>query len=357
MRNTAAVPHASHGSWRRWIDLLLIAGTIALAVAFARHVDWASTWRSLRHARVGLLLLAVASDLASIVVKGLRWALLLNAVGARGVTPAIRDTIVGAALNNVVVANGGDAARVAITARRSGASSADVFAALAVERFSDGAAYVALFGALALGIALPGPFAKWSAVAVAGLAATTLLCAWLVSRRSERVSTQRARAIDSEADPSRGVIRRTIATVVRYVRRLAATTASVAAGKRFAIVLILAVIVWTGQWATFHLTARAASLPISAVGSLLALLVVNASFVVRVTPGNVGVFQLLYVLAATTMGVDKGSALAGGLLIQIVQYIPVTFIGLVLAPAFARGRWRRDASAFVPTETDRTRAG
>ena len=62
-----------------------------------------------------------------------------------------------------------------------------------------------------------------------------------------------------------------------------------------------------------------------------ALLVVNASFAVRLTPGNVGVFQLLYALAATSTGLDKDSAVAVAFLISLIQYIPVTLIGLLLA--------------------------
>lgn len=64
---------------------------------------------------------------------------------------------------------------------------------------------------------------------------------------------------------------------------------------------------------------------------MLALLVVNLSFVVRLTPGNVGVFQLLYALAATSTGLDKDSAVAVAFLISLIQYIPITIIGLLLA--------------------------
>ena len=71
---------------------------------------------------------------------------------------------------------------------------------------------------------------------------------------------------------------------------------------------------------------------------MLALLAVNASFLVRLTPGNVGVFQLLYALAATSTGLDKDSAVAVAFLIQLIQYIPVTIVGLLLAPSLAGGK-------------------
>ena len=340
---------------RRWREVLLIGAALALLVVFAQHVDWASTWNAVRRADVALLALAVAADLTSIVVKGFRWVVLLSAVGARGA--GIRDTIVGAALNNVLIANSGDAARAAMSARRSRTPSADVLGALAVDRFCDVAVYFGLFGALALAVTLPAPFARWSVPAVVALMAVTLLSVSLVMRRAPaspvRHPTPRSDALFAEGvEP--GMISRAVKGVSRYSRRLSASTASVAAGRRLAMALALSALVWGGQWATFHLTARAAALPISKAGSLLAVLAVNASFVVRVTPGNVGVFQLLYVLAATAAGVDRNRAFAVGLLIQFVQYIPVTGIGLVLAPGLLRDSWRGKRPTLVAPPVDRT---
>lgn len=329
---------------RRWLDALLIVTTVVLLVVFARHVDWPSTLGAVRRADLTLLALAVAADLTSIVVKGLRWVTLLNAVGARGALAGIRDTIVGAALNNLLIANGGDAARAAIAARRSRTPSADVLAVLAVDRFCDVAVYVALFGALALAVTLPGPFARWSIPAIVALMGVAVLSASLVARRAPvtavRHATPHADLFGARGSATPGIITRTVRGGSRYLGRLRRSTASVAAGRRLALALVLSGLIWGGQWATFHLTARAAALPISQTGSLLALLAVNASFVVRVTPGNVGVFQLLYVLAATAAGVDRNRALAVGLLVQLVQYIPVTGIGLLLAPGFMRDSWR-----------------
>lgn len=333
---------------RRWLHALVLAATLALLVVFARHVDWASTTQALRQADPGIIAVAVVIDLASLAVRGMRWGLLLRAVGARGTVAAVRDTVVGAALNNVLVANGGDAARVAITTRRARVSTADVIAALVVERFTDIAVFAGLFGGLALGIALPGPFARWKLAAVVALAMTIVVCGLLVSRRTRyRASHAREEAARLEPRHDEGRATRIMGTIARYARQLASATATVASGRRLAAALALSLVVWGGQWATFHVAARAASLPVSWPVSLLALIVVNASLLVRVTPGNVGVFQLLYVLAATAAGLDRNRALAAGLLIQLAQYIPVTFIGLLLTPAFVRSTWRRERTTNV----------
>jgi uncharacterized membrane protein YbhN (UPF0104 family) len=86
--------------------------------------------------------------------------------------------------------------------------------------------------------------------------------------------------------------------------------------------------------------------------TLLAWLAVNASFLIRLTPGNVGVFQLLYALAATSTGLSRDSAVAVAFLIQVIQYIPVTIVGLLFAPSLAAGP-RARIVAPTPPRIDR----
>ena len=133
---------------------------------------------------------------------------------------------------------------------------------------------------------------------------------------------------------------------------------AVATAPRLTVALVLALIAWAGQWATFHSAARAASFPASAASSLLALLTVNASFLVRLTPGNVGVFQFLYALAATAAGLDRDGAVAVAFLISLIQYIPVTSIGLALASSLTwRDESRTAATAFRRNDLATSRTG
>ena len=159
------------------------------------------------------------------------------------------------------------------------------------------------------------------------LAALGALVAALVLRNPRKSSREKRGEAEHETLLSRAR---------DYWHRLSATSAELATAPRLAAAVALAFLAWAGQWATFHYAAHAASFPTSPADSLLALLVVNASFLVRLTPGNVGVFQLLYALAATSTGLDKDSAVAVAFLISIIQYIPVTLIGLLLARSLAR---------------------
>jgi len=310
---------------RRWLHIVLAVATIGLLALFARGVDWHRAWRAATDAKPAILSIAIVANLASLAVKGVRWSLFLEPAGVTGTAAIIRATFAGAALNNVLVANGGDAARVAALARRSAMSSATVLATLVVDRFCDLLSYIALFVVAAFVLPVPQTLAKWrgpGAVALTGLVVALGILAWRVSRPS----TERA----TSAQAQRSGVR-------RYWNQLASTTGAVSTPRRLGVALTLSFVAWAGQWATFHYAALAADFGTSQSTSLLALLLVNASFLIRLTPGNIGVFQLLYTLAATAAGLDRDDAVAVAFLIQVIQYIPVTVIGLLLAPSLVRG--------------------
>jgi hypothetical protein len=68
------------------------------------------------------------------------------------------------------------------------------------------------------------------------------------------------------------------------------------------------------------------------VGTIACLLAVNLGFAIRATPGNVGVFQMMYAVTAAGFGLDKNMATAVAFLIQMQQILPVTLLGLAAAP-------------------------
>jgi len=315
------------GAKRRWLHWAVPAATIVLLALFARKVDWANAWSAIAHADPVLLGLATIANLGTLVVKGVRWTLFLDAVGIHGTGQALRTTFAGHALNNVLVANGGDAVRVAATARNSKVSSATVLATLAIDKLCDLVSYAALFAIAAIWLPLPPLLARWRTAALIALALMAIALAGLVLWRPKRSHSEGLVAAEQ----------RLVERARNYWRRLTATSAELATGRRLAIAVGLSFVAWAGQWATFHYAAHAAAFPTTAADSLLALLVVNLSFVVRLTPGNVGVFQLLYALAATSTGLDKDSAVAVAFLISLIQYIPVTIIGLLLARSLTTG--------------------
>jgi uncharacterized protein (TIRG00374 family) len=302
--------------------LLLLA---ALLVAFGARMDWRSAADVLRGADPLLLAGAVGLNLISLGLKGVRWWVFLRPLGHVPLVLVLRATFAGASLNNLLVAQGGEGARVLLVARATGVSSAAVLAALALERMLDVVSYLTLLVSAAWMVDLPGHIARWRGGAAVVLAVVVLLVI-VVGTRVRRTGSDRT---------SQPVV--PVGRLTAYLRRMREGAALVATPSRLVAGMLLSLAAWALQVATYHLAARAAHLPLPLAGSIAALLAVGISFLVRATPGNVGIFQVIYALTARSFGIAEAPAVAVALLIQTVQVLPVVLLGTGAAPGLLRG--------------------
>lgn len=308
---------------RRLIRPAMVAVVVVGLALFLGRVDWAQTWAAVRRASTALLLLAAVVNMLSLALKGVRWWLFLRASGSPSLKLALRATFAGAALNNILVANAGEAGRVMFVARSAGVPIEKVLATLALERLFEFAGYVAMFVIAVSVVRLPPALDDLRPVAFAVAVALLAGLVYLV-RHPERVGAPSvARA---------GLVQR----AVRYGRGFVRALTGVSTARRFSQAMLLSVIVWALQVTTYQLTARAAHFGIPLSGTVACILAVNLGFAVRATPGNVGVFQAIYAMTAAAFGMDADIAVGVGVLIQAQQILPITLIGLVVAPEVRR---------------------
>src|SRR4051812_8150964 len=160
----------------RALRLGLTAAILVGLFLFARKVNWNTTWDSIKDADWRILLLAAVVNLLSLVLKGVRWWIFLRPVGAPSLGLATKATFAGAGLNNILVANGGEAARVIFVSRAAHVASAKVLATLALERMFELIGYIVL---LALSVSflpqLPPSLARTRPVAWVALVGVVVL--------------------------------------------------------------------------------------------------------------------------------------------------------------------------------------
>jgi uncharacterized protein (TIRG00374 family) len=333
---------------KKGIRWALSAAILVFLIYFARTIDWQAAWNSMRNASLPLLAAAVGVNILSILFKGVRWWLFLRPIGIKSLPLAMRATIAGAGLNNILVASGGDAARVVFVSRVTGVPSSTVLASVALEKLFDPIGFVMLlvFGVLAF--QLPPQFEAWKLPAEIALGVILLLLAFFVYAtrhiNPDHVPERRARA-----QTWRG-------RVLAYFKSFGQTAGRLATGPRFLGAMVLSLLTWGCQLWCFDLAAKAANVPIPLAGSLACLLGINVGLIVRATPGNVGFFQFVYALTAEQFGVPRNDAIAVSLLIQTLQILPPTLLGIALAPEFIFRRGKvDDETELVAKEIEQER--
>src|SRR5256885_1459665 len=301
---------------RRW-PWALSAVVVVLLLLAARHIDWHASVSVMRRASLATLAAAVLANGISLALRGVRWWIFLRGAGAESLMLATRGAIVGSGLNNLLVANGGDAARALLVARASGVSRTEGFATLALDRLFDPICFGLLVLVAAFVVPLPAaayhvPFMVLTAVLLLAALLTALVWASIRSRH-ERAKGWR-----------------------RHIHELRVRVGSLWTGRRFAGALLCSMAVWFFQVGEYALVARSLGVGVPVAGSVAAMIFVNAGLVLRLTPGSIGYFQFAYSVRGSHFGIRVNAAVAAALLIQIVEIVPVTLAALALAPGMAR---------------------
>jgi phosphatidylinositol alpha-mannosyltransferase len=126
------------------------------------------------------------------------------------------------------------------------------------------------------------------------------------------------------------------AAVLTRLLNLARQGLRVFARPRFGVTAItLQLLAWTLQWLSCYMVILALGLNADLTAAAAVLLAVNVSAILPATPSNVGVFQAACLVVLTAYGIDAGSAIAYGIILQAVEV--VTALGLGIPALLAEG--------------------
>lgn len=305
----------------RRLRCVAIAALTIGVLAYVRRIPWAPALATMRHASPALLALALCFHFLALSGKAAIWWTFLKPLGGPRLTTVARGTLMGATLNSLFVGSSGEAGRVVLMSRLTGLPSASVLATVVLERAVDLCGFLTLLTCAAVLYPIPLAFAR---IAVGVLCAVSVL-----------VLVHRCRCRAGAGDPrgaiaSRSLVRR----ARRYVKLVLHSARGIATPRRLLITVALTLVDWCSELVSYSLVAHAAHFPIGVRGSLLALLAVNVGFLARVTPGNVGVFELVYASVAHSLGYPTDVAIGVALLLHLVQDVPTAALGLTLGARF-----------------------
>lgn len=302
---------------------LLIAGTclgIVLLVLLLRSVNRDQLGNDFSDVDVRFLLIAIVPFSLNLVLKVPRWSLLY------GRERPTWDTLfggmnVGYAVNSLLPLRLGEIVRAYWVRDRSGIGMVRTLSTIALERVIDGVTLIVLLLILAPTVAFPqkilGP-----AIAV-GVAFTAVLVAMIaLVYGSTRDQHPLARLI-ARLEEGRW------ATAGRVIRQSMAGLQVLGSRKAILLLAMYTSLIWASNSVLVWLVLRAFHIEVPITAGILMTAVLNLGMAVPSSPGYVGVYDYLFVLMLDLYGIAKTPALAAGLAMHVIAFVPVTIIGIV----------------------------
>ena len=305
----------------------IASGVVAFAVTgfflwlALRKVEFAALGAALSSARVGWLVPMIAIVYLDLLVRAVRWRVLLSRarVAPAPVWDLFKLEAIGLAVNNVLLLRLGELARAGLAARRLGIPAAAALASVAIERALDVAALLTIFvlaSRLAAGI-VPAHAVHAAVLLLLGALGALIVLA----------------AAESSLAPG-GFAERRLRPwprVHRFVEQLALGAAVLRSPAAAAQAAFLSLLLWTVD-ATLYWTA-AYALGLGGVmdypRAVLTLSWAGAVSAIPAAPGSIGTFEAFVASILRAFGAPPDLALAYALMTHMIMYLLVTVTGLV----------------------------
>lgn len=316
---------------------MITAAAIALAGVLLlyslRGIDWTHAAAIVTGASPGLLALAVLISTATLVLRAVRWRILLTAEGRISVATAFRATAAGYFANNFLPARAGELVRTYLVSSSGQLSGGFVLTTALAERVADAIALALLSAAILF--AMPSP-PGWFAGAARPVAIAGLVGAGVI-------------AIVPFFEPAFLRLAGRLPLPSSVDVRIASIVGSIARGlrsfhdaKRLAGFVLLTAVIWCLDAAGAVIAAAALGLALRPSAAFLLIAGLSLGSALPSTPGYIGIYQFVAVTVLSPFGFSRSDAIAFILVVQVLMYLVVGVLGgTVLATMRAAPRLKR----------------
>jgi glycosyltransferase 2 family protein len=324
---------------QRVLEIGVSLGFLALAL---RGISFAQLWAALREAQWAWLIPCVLITVGLLVVKAWRWQLLFLPDYRLPYRPVFAAQCAGYLASNVLPARAGELVRLVLLVSEVDVSAARTLSTIVVERLLDVLSLLLLMVLLLPFVSLPEWMTRSAQVlgvaALLGSAAIVVLSFWKARLlRLSHAMLGRIRFLDRP-----GVY----AAIGHLIDGFA-----VLRGRRGLFLLALSLFTWFGVVAEAWTAGMAVGLtgPLTAIA--LSVVVVSLGMVVPSSPGYVGVFHYLVIVALTPFDVPRDLALSYALVWHATNYLVLSLSGLIALWAHGTSlgqvlhRWRTNGVA------------
>ena len=291
------------------LAFLLAAWLLYLSL---RGVDWRSVYVLLSGAKIGFLALGGLLSSLALLLRALRWRVLLQAEGTVRVPDAFWATSAGYFGNNFLPGRAGELVRTFMISSRSNLSAAYVLTTALSERVADAIALVSIGGLVLLTIPVrPG----WLAAAAKPVGAIAL-CGMVLIAILPRL--HRWIAIVLEMLPVPGSIRMMLTNLLEQVLL---GIRSFHHARRLLMFVALTAAIWSIDATGTIVGGYALGLSISYPMAFLLLAGLGLGSALPSTPGYVGIYQFVAVTVLMPFGLSRSNAIGYILLAQAMSYL------------------------------------
>jgi len=306
-------------SLRFWLGAAISAVLVAL---FLRATHPREIADALEQANYWWLLPALAVFFAGVVVRCIRWSVLMRPIAALGPRRLFPYAIIGYMANNLLPARAGEVVRAFVTGDRERITRTGVFGTIAVERLFDGSVLVVML--LVSGMVVGFEDARLQAVAAAStvlfvVAVTGFYVLTLDIERARAVIHWLLRLLPERLEHRAEDMADSLVRSLRSVHNV----------RSLLLVALLSGAAWTIEAGSYAVIGQGFGLDVGFGHYCLLLAAANLAIIIPTFFGGTGPFEWAVKIVLVGAGVEGATAGAYSVVSHAFVLIPTTVLGLV----------------------------
>jgi hypothetical protein len=285
-----------------------------------RGLDWEAFWRTIKTGHYEFLLLTIPIASINFFIRALRWSVLVRSDKKVPIISVFWANMAGYMGNAYLPARAGELVRSAFLGRKSGLGTSFVLATALTERLLDVIALVLIGTSSLLAETNMSPMLSngLRALALAGFIGLAIIIA---APFQERLILGFVNWLPIPEKISR--------IMAEQVGRFLVGMRSLQNGGRLFSFILLTLLIWLVDAIATTIGVRIVSQTLTVGQALILLAALGLSSAIPSTPGYVGVYQFVAVAVLVPFGFPRADALAFILISQILNYVLVSFWGLL----------------------------
>jgi uncharacterized protein (TIRG00374 family) len=329
MAPSTSAPTLQRSKFLHWAIALALAGV--LLYYSLRGIDWPDVWRTLATTRLSYVGLMIIITTGSLVLRGVRWIILLQTGGPVRLPTAFWAICAGYFGNNFLPARAGELVRTMMVDAEAGLGRTFVLTTALSERIVDAVALVLISSLALLTLpVLPGWYASaarpFALIGICGALGIAIL------PRLERFWTYLLGRIPIP-ERFRSRLQYILEQILYGLRAFHD-------GPRLLAFLALTSVIWSIDAVGVTLAARSLDLHLTLSMAYLLLTGLGLASALPSTPGYVGIYQFVAVTVLTPFGFNRAAVIAFTLLLQGLQYLSTGIWGLIAILRFRKLKTR-----------------
>lgn len=298
--------------------LLAVALSCILIYLTLRQIDFKNSLELIKNVNYFVLIPGVLIYAFTYVLRSVRYYFIILPLKKTKVLDNFPCTMLGFFANNIIPLRLGELIRAKITGERFYISRSSVLATIVIERILDVIVFILFFFIIFLFMSFPTFLEK--SFYMLGLFSFIALVALYIMLTHEK----KASNILSKVPMPVAMKSLTIEFFNKFTNGLVLLKRPEVLIKTF----IMSVILWVTEAVFVVVVAYACGIHLSLLGAIFTVIMIGIGAIIPTSPGYFGAFELMGVLALSTMGIDKDAAFVCTAIYHFLQLIVIFALGM-----------------------------